>query len=217
MTAFLLCIAAIIAYIFGMMPWPVIVSRFIFHKDCRSKHGKINPSYGEFQQRYGIKGLLILIAFDVVFASLACVIGGALLSSRDLVTVGRIFGAYCYLLGCCFPFLSLYMGRRGIVQAGIMMFFIDWRVALICIAIFVIVAIFTKYVVVAGLAAAILSAMFIWIFGGTGLEGTLVLICAIVLCVRHFDSIKRLLSGSEHQLGGIIPKRRSRPEDEDEY
>lgn len=200
MTALLLAVTAMIAYFFGQLPGAVIISRYLFRSDCRRRGGRCNPGYGEFQSRYGVRGVAVLMAFDAAKGLLACLIGGALLSTQDLAAIGRIFGAFCCILGHNYPVLQRFMGGKGTFLAGIMAFAVDWRVALCCWGAWVIIMVFTRYLSLACCAAAVLGAIFMWIFQYSGLEGAVALICALAIVLRWHKNLRAMLTGTEPRL-----------------
>jgi len=195
----LLVLIAIISYFLGSLNGPVLVSRYVLKQDVR-RTGTWNPLYSAFMDTYGAKGLAMLAGFDIIKSIIAVLLGGLLLSAVGETAMGRLFAAFCLLLGHAFPFLYLFKGGKGLLCAGTMLFFIDWRVALCCWAAFALVLIFTKYFALAGSVAAILAPIFMWIFKSSALEGAIALFCALIIVIKYSENIVRILGGTEPQL-----------------
>ena len=82
--------------------------------------------------------------------------------------------------------------------AGVMLFLLDWRVALISWGTFIVVAGFTRYVSLGSIIAeAMAPVAFLFVLSGCYAEFCVVLVSAVLLIARHSANIKRLLHGEE--------------------
>ena len=211
----LLLIAIFVAsYIIGSTNGAIIISKYVCRRDVRRRR-KINPGYATFMNLYGVRGVTMLILFDVAKATAAVFLGGLILGTQDATVVGRAFAAFCFMLGHAFPFQQLLRGGKGVLCAGVMMFFIDWRVALCCWAVFILFLIFTRYTSVSYLMAAVSAPIFMWIFDCSALCSMLVLLSAIVIVMKYSENMVRLVGGIEPQI--VSGSQRPSSESEDDY
>ena len=209
MMTLMLILIAIESYILGSVNGAIITSRFIFRKDVRN-YGSGNAGLTNFLRTFGITGLALVVLIDVAKSVIAMLIGGLLMKSFEAVTVGKLFAGFCLMLGHIFPVLYGFKGGKGVLCGGVVAFMVDWRIGLVCIAAFAVVVVFTGYVSLGSMIGAALCPIMLWIFGFTGLEGTLALLCALLIIFKHAENILRLIGGTERKLsfGPQSPQRR---------
>jgi len=195
-TVLLLILTAIISYCLGNLSGSMILSRYVFRRNA-ARHSRMESPFMEFFHDYGPLGAALLVLFDLAKTLLAVLIGGALLAVVDQMLIGRLFAAFCLILGHAYPLLFLFHGGKALLCAGIAVFMIDWRVGLCCWVAYIVVLIFTRYAALGAVAGAALSAIFMWIFGFGGLEGMLALLCALIIVLRHAENLVRIIGGTE--------------------
>ncbi len=199
MTALLLVITAVLAYFLGGLNGSIIASRVFFHDDVRN-HGSGNAGLTNFNRTYGVKGIVLVLAIDVLKTVISALLGGWLLRSADAVTVGRVFGGFCAILGHAAPVLYGFRGGKGVLCAGTMILIVDPVAGLCCWAIFILVAICTRYISLSSCIACLMGPVFLAIFGHGGLEVLLTLFCALTVVIRHGENIVRLIGGTENRF-----------------
>lgn len=195
-TVLLLILTAIISYCLGCVSGSMVLSTYVFRNNS-VKHGRMESPITDFFHDFGPIGAVLLVLFDLAKTMLAVLIGGALLSLVDQMTVGRLFAAFCLILGHAYPLLFLFKGGKAILCAGIAVFMIDWRVGLCCWVAYVVVVIFTRYTALGAVAAAAFAAIFMGVFDHTGLEGMLALLCAGIIVLRYAENLLRIAGGTE--------------------
>lgn len=217
MRVLLLILTAIIAYVIGNFGSGMLLSSFVFRKH-KSKYMRGNVTAREFYDDFGTVGVVLLAVLDIVRALLAVIIGGLLMGIADEAVTGRLFAAFCLMLGNAFPALFLFRGGRGLVCAAASAFLIDWRIGLCCCVAYVVVIIFTRYEALGAVVGAILAPVFMWIFDFTGLQGVIALLCALIVVMKYAENLVRLVGGTEPRLE--LTRRVSGPDfddDEDDY
>ncbi len=197
--AFLLVIIAIVGYILGGLNGAIITSRFVFHDDVRN-HGSGNAGLTNFNRTYGVKGILLVLAIDVVKTLISVLIGGWLLSSADAKTVGQVFGGFCAILGHAAPIMYGFKGGKGVLCAGTMILVVDPVAGICCWGVFILVAICTRYISLSSCIACLMGAVFLVIFGHGGLEVLLTLLCGLLVVIKHAENILRIINGSESRF-----------------
>ena len=196
MTVLLLILIAIIAYCLGNISGSMLLTRLLFKKN-RNKYCAVECSLSEFYKDFGPIGLAFLLIFELLKTALAVMMGGWLLGIVDQTTVGRLFGTFALLMGQSYPLLFFFRGGKGLLNAGIAAFLVDWRVGLCCWVVYVVVIIFTRYASLGALVAAVAAPILMWVFDFTGLPCTLALLCALLLVLSHGENLLRLVGGTE--------------------
>lgn len=198
LTVFLVIIA-VAAYMLGGLNGAIISSMAVHRKDVR-KYGSGNAGLTNFNRIFGTKGIIIVLGVDIVKAVLSVLIGGWLLGRLGYPELGRIFGAFCCMLGHVYPVYYRFHGGKGVLCAGVAVWMIDWRVGLVCWIVFIVAVVFTRYVSLGSLLGAAALPLALLAFGFSGLECTLGLLCCILVAWAHRENIRRLLHGTESKL-----------------
>jgi len=192
---------AIPAYILGGVNGAIITSKYIYRKDIR-KFGSGNPGLTNFYRVFGKGGVLLVVAIDV-FKTVAPVLFGGWLFGRyfDMTLFGRAMAGFFVMLGHCFPVFYEFKGGKGVMAAGAIIFFLDWRIAIISWVTFIVVTALTRYVSLAAMlgGAAIPITLLVFKLGGF-YEFVAVLLCALLLIARHQANIERLVRGTESKF-----------------
>ena len=199
MTAFLLVITAVVAYFLGGVNGAIIASRYIFHDDVRN-HGSGNAGLTNFHRTYGLKGIVLVLAVDVIKTIVSALLGGILLRSQGAFEVGLLFGGFCAILGHAAPAMYNFKGGKGVLCAGTMILFVDPVAGICCWAVFLLVVICTRYISLASCLSCLVGPIFMVIFGHSGLEVLLTLLCALVVVIRHAENIVRIIGGTENRF-----------------
>ena len=189
------------------------------------KHGSGNSGTTNALRVLGPKAGLIVFAGDFLKTFVPCVLVRVLLGDGALYShVLVLYTGLGVTLGHNYPFYLGFKGGKGIAaMAGILMAS-DWRITLICAAVFIGTVAITRYVSLGSLlVAAIFLAMTAY-FTFTGGYGTAVLhdvsgmtslntqylqwecvavafVIAAMAFWRHRANIKRLFHGTENKLG----------------
>ena len=199
MRTLILIIIAVIAYFCGGLNGAIISSRYIFHDDVR-KHGSGNAGLTNFHRTYGTKGVLMVIAIDVIKSVIAVLIGGWLMAGVGEKGVGQIFAGFCLIMGHIAPVFHGFRGGKGVLCAGTMILIVDPVAGICCWAAFILVVICTRYVSLASMVACLLGPVFLAVFKHSGLEVLLTLLAALLVVVKHSENILRLIAGTESRL-----------------
>lgn len=194
-----LIITGIAAYLLGGINGSIIASMNFFNKDIRH-FGSGNAGLTNFARTFGVKGAAIVIIVDVLKTVAAVMIGHWLLGMVGYPMVGELFAGFCTMLGHVYPVYYHFHGGKAVLCVGTLAWMVDWRVGLICWAIFIVIVVFTKYVSLGAIIAMLLFPICVWAFGHTGLEGVLGLLCAALMIFAHRENIKKLINGTERKL-----------------
>ncbi len=207
-TLYLIAIA-IVSYFLGGLNGAIITSMNLFKKDVRH-FGSGNAGLTNFTRTFGTGGTPMVIAVDVLKAVISIFFGGWLMGLAGYPEIGRLFAGFCVMLGHIYPVYYNFSGGKASLCGEVLVWMIDWRVGLICTLVFLIIVVFTKYVSLGSIIGAACLPLTVWIFGHSGLEVVLALLCGLLIIFAHRENIKRLLSGTESKLSIGSNSRRSR-------
>ena len=148
-----LAIAAVVAYLLGNLNGAVVVSHML-HDDVRS-HGSGNAGLTNFIRTYGASRASLVILIDAGKGVLACVLGGLILKNHLGFTAGAAIGGTCVMLGHMFPVFFKFRGGKGILTGLFIAVVVDWRVAVLILAIFAVIYFTTRYVSLSSVFASV--------------------------------------------------------------
>lgn len=201
MLVLLLIVAAIEAYLIGGINGAIITSKYFYRKDIR-KYGSGNPGLTNFYRVFGKGGVVLVVIIDVLKT-----VGPVLISSflfghfLNMGFFGSVYAGVFVILGHSYPLFYGFKGGKGVMAMGTMLFFIDWRVALISWGTFILLLLLTRYV---SLGSIIGCLAYPASLGFLGLGGTwellIALLSAALLIFRHRENIRRILNGNESKF-----------------
>ena len=194
-----LVIIAVVSYFAGGLNGAIIASMTVHRKDVRN-YGSGNAGLTNFNRTFGTKGIVIVLGVDILKAVLANVVGGLLLGSLGYFTIGRLFATFCVMMGHVYPPYYKLRGGKGVLCAGTSLWFIDWRVGLVCWTVFLVAVVFTRYVSLGSMLGAACVPIALLCFGFSGLECVLGLLIAVLVIWAHRENIRKLAHGTESKL-----------------
>ena len=211
MIAGLVCIAvAILSYLLGSLNFGVILSKGIEKDDIR-EHGSGNAGTTNMLRNYGKKLAIFTILGDMIKVAIA--IGLSFLIVKltnvyDLISEANVdadmliksFSGFFCVLGHIFPCFFKFKGGKGVATAGGMVFIVDWKIALILLAIFIIIVAVTKYVSLGSIIIALLYPILIYLFYKNLVLTIIALIFTLIVIVAHRSNIKKLINHSENKI-----------------
>ena len=199
MITFLLCIIAVCAYLLGGLNGAIIASKTIFRNDVRD-FGSKNAGLTNYLRTYGVVGVTLVLLTDILKSVAALLIGGWLLGTQGYPVTGRIFAAFCLMLGHIWPVFYQLRGGKGVLCAGVAVLMVDWRMGLLCWVVFLVTVIFSRYVSLGSICCSIFFPIGLLIFGYSGIDVWVALFCTLLLIGKHWKNIVRLIQGKESKL-----------------
>lgn len=199
--AFAALLVMLLSYFFGCFNGSFMVSHFIIRDDVR-KHGSGNAGLTNFYRTYGAKYALLVIACDMGKTVAACLLGSFFFRCLGWDgTLGTLLAGLGCELGHIFPVFYGFRGGKGILSGGTLVLLLNWRVAAVAWALFLLLWLTTRYVSLASITAtcsAPITVYFVyahnWLY--TGL--CLAVAAPVVWC--HRENIQRLLHGTEKKF-----------------
>ena len=115
MAAVLICLVpvAVAAYLLGCVNGSILVSKCLFRDDIRT-HGSGNAGLTNFYRTFGIKGVVGVLACDILKAVFAAALGGFLFGHfLGLPMIGKLVATIFVLLGHMYPVTFGFRGGKG--------------------------------------------------------------------------------------------------------
>jgi len=188
------------AYLIGSLSFAVIVSKFYGLDDPRS-YGSGNPGATNVLRSGRKKAAALTLLGDALKGLVAVLLVRWLQSHFGLSDEVVAAVAVAVLVGHMWPLFFGFKGGKGVATALGVLLALSWPVALICAAVWLIMAFGLKISSLAALTATVISplaAMFL--VQQPSWQAAIAVIAALVL-LRHRSNIQNLLSGKESKIG----------------
>jgi glycerol-3-phosphate acyltransferase PlsY len=199
--------ALILAYLFGSIPTAVWIGLAFYQVDVReygSGNAGATNTFRVLGKKAGIPVMLIDILKGFTATNLAYFIG--------VITTGNyhsvVFTNYQLALGIAavmghlFPVFAGFRGGKGVATLCGMVLAIHLQAALLCVVVFIIVLLITRYVSLSSIIAGftfLIGVTFIFPRGINSIVIYGMCICTLIL-VTHQKNIERLLKGKESKV-----------------
>lgn len=199
--AFAVLLVMLLSYFFGCFNGSFMVSHFIIRDDVR-KHGSGNAGLTNFYRTYGAKYALLVIACDMGKTVAACLLGSFFFRCLGWDgTLGTLLAGLGCELGHIFPVFYGFRGGKGILSGGTLVLLLNWRVAAVAWALFLLLWLTTRYVSLASITATCSAPITVYFVYAHNLIYTgLCLAVAVLVVWCHRENIQRLLHGTEKKF-----------------
>lgn len=186
-----LFLCAVAGYLLGSISVSILVTKYIFHADLRTQ-GSGNAGATNAARVYGLGAGVLTFAGDFLKSVLAMLLGRLLGG-----TVGLAIGGAACLLGHCFPLYFKFKGGKAVSAGAAVGLMIDWRLFLILVAVFALMALLSKRASVCSMSAALALAIGAPFFTADAALIALAVFTCLLVLVMHRANIRRLLRGEE--------------------
>ena len=199
--AFAVLLVMLLSYFFGCFNGSFLVSHFIIRDDVR-QHGSGNAGLTNFYRTYGAKYALLVIACDMGKTVAACLLGSFFFRCLGWDgTLGTLLAGLGCELGHIFPVFYGFRGGKGILSGGTLVLLLNWRVAAVAWALFLLLWLTTRYVSLASITATCSAPITVYfVYGHNWLYTGLCLAVAALVVWCHRENIQRLLHGTEKKF-----------------
>ncbi|GGP19566.1 glycerol-3-phosphate 1-O-acyltransferase PlsY [Silvimonas iriomotensis] len=196
-------IVVLAAYLIGSLSFAVIVSRAMGMADPRT-YGSGNPGATNVLRSGNKKAALLTLVGDAAKGLIAVLFAGLLVGLWRLPEADAVIAAaaLAVAVGHMWPVFFRFKGGKGVATAGGILLALDWRVGLVTLGVWLILAKGFKISSLAALIAAVLAPILTWYFIPQREYLYAVLVISVLLIVRHHENIRKLLQGSESRITG---------------
>ena len=203
----LLVLIAALSYTLGCLNGSILVSRHMFGVDIRSM-GSGNAGATNFFRSFGLRGLLEVLAVDIGKGVAATLLGGLLLGlaapeEADLAyyrEVGRVFAAFCCIMGHVFPATFGFRGGKGILCGVSCVFVMEYHAGIICLLVFALIVGTTRYVSLGSVLAALTVPVTALAQSFAPLSMGLLCLAVALVVLKHWQNIIRLINHRETKI-----------------
>ncbi|NJK87740.1 MAG: glycerol-3-phosphate 1-O-acyltransferase PlsY [Bacteroidales bacterium] len=206
----------VIAYLLGSIPTSIWIGKTFFNIDIR-EHGSRNAGSTNAIRILGWKAGLTVLIFDIFKGWLA--VNLIHLTDYYIPETGNYINFQLLLgiaaiLGHIFPVYVGFRGGKGVATLLGFVIAIDPYTTLICIGVFILVLVTTKYVSLSSMIAGfIFPFLVIFVFKTTTPSLILFsLIISVLLLFTHQKNIERLLRNEENKALFLMSKKRREEE-----
>jgi acyl phosphate:glycerol-3-phosphate acyltransferase len=205
-----LLIIAAVSYLFGSIPFGYLVVRIFRGEDIRHS-GSGNIGATNVSRKSPALGLLTLL-LDALKGTCAVLMANEVFMRMAPGNVDACLYpplslvALCAILGHMFPVWLRFRGGKGVATSVGAFALIVPRATLGAFAIFLVVALASRYVSLASIMAALSLPILAWFWlrhrDGEGLLTLApIVIASTLVIVKHHENIRRLLAGTENRFG----------------
>lgn len=192
--------AALAAYLLGNLNGSVCISALVAGDDVR-KHGSGNAGLTNFFRSYGGWSTFLVMAVDMLKTVAAVYTSGFALASFGYYREGLVLGVVMVSLGHDFPVLLGFKGGKGILCGFTAALILDWRIALVMLAVFVIAFAITRYVSLGSVLGAVMCAVsFGTVYYGSWIVMAGGIFIGLLAIYMHRSNIERLIKGTESKV-----------------
>ena len=193
---------AVVGYLFGSINSSIIISR-LFYKDDIRTHGSGNAGSTNMLRTHGTASGLLTLLFDALKTAIAIIIGAVVFNLPG----AYIAGFFC-IIGHIYPIFFKFKGGKGVVTVAMTMALTNVTTFLICLGIFLIVVVISKYVSLGSIIAVIAYPFVLFamlkLYCAEPIEYYIgipaaVLIAAIVV-FKHRSNIKKIAGHRESKI-----------------
>lgn len=212
-------IAVLVGYLLGSVNWAILITRWFTHKDIRS-FGSGNAGATNVLRSQGTLPAVLTTVGDLAKSVFATWLGGWLLTNvhladsafdvQTLTLIGRYVAGLCCIIGHVLPIFYRFHGGKGVLTTLGMFLVADWRIALMCLTLFIAIVAVSRLVslgsvVAIGYGPLLVFVLHVWVdeMSAPMVVFTTVMTAAVaaIIVIKHADNIKRLAAGKERRIG----------------
>jgi glycerol-3-phosphate acyltransferase PlsY len=197
-------ILIILAYLIGSIPTAVWISKSVFGIDIRdygSGNAGATNTFRVLGSKWGSLVMLVDVTKGIIATSLYIFIpyylNNELARTNFMIALGMMA-----ILGHIFPIFANFRGGKGVATLLGMALAIQPMVALICLGVFLITLLSTRFVSLSSMLAGVaFMVLILFIFNERETVYRLfAIIVALMVVITHQKNISRLLKGTENKL-----------------
>lgn len=203
--------AFIIAYLMGSIPSAVWIGKIFYGIDIR-EHGSGNAgATNTFRVLGKVPGVVVLV-MDISkgLGSIALLAWLNPYETDSLAQINfKLIVGFAAFLGHIFPVFAGFKGGKGVATLLGIVVALHWQAALICIAIFLLIFLVTRYVSLGSMITAVSFPILLFlVFRPVPLSLIYFsMVIAVIVLLTHQKNIERLIKHEENRMNIRIRKR----------
>lgn len=198
--------AVIAAYLIGSLSFAVIVSKYYGMDDPRT-YGSGNPGATNVLRSGKKKAAALTLLGDALKGLVAVVLARCLQDALNLSDITIAAVAVAALVGHMWPLFFGFKGGKGVATALGVLLALSPATALVCAAIWLVMAFGFKVSSLAALAATVAAPLVaFWLMPYYPSWAWATVVIAVLVLYRHKSNIQNLLQGKEGKIGDKADK-----------
>ncbi len=194
MEIFLMVLTVVSGYLLGSLNSSLIVGK-LYGVDIRGK-GSGNAGLTNTLRVLGKTAALAVLAGDIIKGVIACIIGLLLIGQTGLLA-----GGTAAVIGHNWPLYFGFKGGKGVLTTLAVVMMMDWRMGLLLLGVFLIIVFVTRYVSLGSIIGAAFIPVFSFLLGRDAMFIVFALFLGLLIIIRHYSNLSRLINGTESKLG----------------
>lgn len=192
-------------YFIGNLDFAYIVVKKVKNDDIRN-YGSGNAGTTNVLRTLGLKYAALVLLLDALKGTLCIGIAKYLALKYGLNAMWIAGAGIAVLCGHNWPILLKFRGGKGTATSIGLFLLYDWRIALICIGIALVILAVFKMVSLASITGMTILPFVTFLFFGVSNPPALILTIFMALStdIQHRSNIKRIVSGTESKIGQHI-------------
>ncbi|GAB2684447.1 glycerol-3-phosphate 1-O-acyltransferase PlsY [Mucilaginibacter koreensis] len=199
--------ALILAYLFGSIPTAVWIGQAFYGIDVReygSGNAGATNTFRVLGKKAGIPVMLIDILKGWTATNLAYFIGASVTGAPQSIafTNYELALGITAVMGHLFPVFAGFRGGKGVATLFGMVLAVDLHSALLCVAVFIVVLLITRYVSLGSILGGFAYLIGVTFIFPVYIKSVVIYgmcICVLIM-VTHQKNIERLLKGKESKV-----------------
>ncbi|MDO4227197.1 glycerol-3-phosphate 1-O-acyltransferase PlsY [Neisseria sp.] len=187
-------------YVIGSLSFAVIVSKFYGMADPRT-YGSGNPGATNVLRSGQKKAAALTLLGDALKGLVAVLLAKWLQEPLGLDSATIALVAVAALVGHMWPVFFNFKGGKGVATALGVLLALSWPTALVCAAVWLVMAFGFKVSSLAALAATVISPLAAYFFMPYPSWVLSTVVIALLVLYRHKSNISNLLGGKEGKIG----------------
>lgn len=184
------------SYLIGSFSSSYILGKMIRDLDIR-EHGSGNAGATNALRVMGVGIAALTFIMDAFKGFLAIQLGKYLMGYD-----GALLASIFVVIGHNYPVFLNFKGGKGIATSLGIILTLNWKVALICLSVWIIITLLTRYISLASILGVVVAPIALNVlFSPVDIKLNLTILFLVTSAIiRHKDNIYRLINGTENKI-----------------
>ena len=190
----------LIAYLIAAINPAIVISKRVLKTDIRNLGSKNAGTTNAIRTMgKGIGALVFILDLLKVVVSYGVICLSAWMFKENVSSSVKTLYMLASVLGHSYPAYYGFKGGKGVAVFLMSAIIVDWKTALICVAIGVVVIAVSRMVSLGSITGSVMLVV-LDIFMATNYNFILILITVVVVVYNHRANIERIIAGKENKL-----------------
>lgn len=196
-------LVAVVSYLLGSINGALMVSQTFLKVDIRN-YGSGNAGTTNAFRVMGKKWAFLVTMIDLCKGAVAVTFGYFVMAGMAGDGMGKLLAGVFAIVGHIFPVFYKFKGGKGVMTTAAIIAFVDWRVFIIVLSLFIVLVILTRWVSLGSILATIGVPIGIYFFHRNDpvwpVYVALSSVITLMIVIMHRENIKRILDGTESRF-----------------